>query len=173
MWWSPCQIYVAPSVQRCKVWPTPTTRVPCSNAAKTQNPLKFAGVPQTPEPISAVNGSKFTILWRNVEELLLLPCFSDCRYICVDTTRQSCAMVPRWRIYGDLFCFLYFQTATCSTCQTCILNLPYGHTMRGSMVDMRCATAEIRRAKKERRRRNNRTKISWPALLHRAAIKKE
>ena len=27
---------------------TPTTRVPCSNAAKTQNPLKLAGVPQTP-----------------------------------------------------------------------------------------------------------------------------
>ena len=32
------------------------TRVPCSNAAKTQNPLKFAGAPQTPEPISAVSG---------------------------------------------------------------------------------------------------------------------
>ena len=28
-------------------WVTPTTRVPCSNAAKTRNPLKFAGVPQT------------------------------------------------------------------------------------------------------------------------------
>ena len=41
---------------------TPTTRVPCSNSAKTRNPLKFAGVPQTPEPISAVSGPKFTIL---------------------------------------------------------------------------------------------------------------
>jgi len=29
------------------------TRLPCSNAAKTRNPLKFAGVPQTPEPITA------------------------------------------------------------------------------------------------------------------------
>ena len=28
-----------------KLWLTPTTRVPCSNAAKTRNPLKFAGVP--------------------------------------------------------------------------------------------------------------------------------
>ena len=28
------------------VWLTPTTRVPCSNAAKTRNPMKFAGVPQ-------------------------------------------------------------------------------------------------------------------------------
>jgi len=31
-------------------------------AAKTRKPLKFAGVPQTPEPISAVNGPKFAIL---------------------------------------------------------------------------------------------------------------
>jgi len=52
----------APSVQRRKVWLTPTIRVPCSNAAKTRNPLKFAGMPQTPEPISAVSGPKFTIL---------------------------------------------------------------------------------------------------------------
>jgi len=31
------------------------TRVPCSNAAKTRNPLKFAGVPQTNETISAAS----------------------------------------------------------------------------------------------------------------------
>jgi len=36
--------------------------MPRSNAAKTLNPLKLAGVPQTPEPISAVSGPKFTIL---------------------------------------------------------------------------------------------------------------
>ena len=35
--------------------------MPCSNAAKTQNPLKFVRMPQTPEPISAVSGPKFTI----------------------------------------------------------------------------------------------------------------
>ena len=27
------------------VWLTPTTRVPCTNAAKTRNPLKLPGVP--------------------------------------------------------------------------------------------------------------------------------
>jgi len=31
------------------------TRVPCSNATKTRNPLKFAGVPQTRQQISAVS----------------------------------------------------------------------------------------------------------------------
>ena len=34
-----------PSVQRRKVWLTPTTRVSCSNTAKTRNQLKFAGLP--------------------------------------------------------------------------------------------------------------------------------
>ena len=52
-------------------WLMPTTRVPCSNAAKTRNPLKFVGVPQTPEPISAASGPKFTIVWGHVEEILL------------------------------------------------------------------------------------------------------
>ena len=82
------------------VWLTPTTKVPCSNAAKTQNPLKFVGVPQTPEPISAVSGPKFTILSGHVEEILLLneffPIVDTCLN-CEDIARQSCAMVPRWR----------------------------------------------------------------------------
>jgi len=38
------------------------TRVSCSNAPKTRNPLKLAGVPQTPEPISAGSGPKFAVL---------------------------------------------------------------------------------------------------------------
>jgi len=49
-------------VQRRKVWLTPTTTVPCSNAAKTRNPLKLDGVPQTNERISAASGPEFTIL---------------------------------------------------------------------------------------------------------------
>ena len=52
-----------------------STRVPCSNTAKTQNPLKFAGVPQTNETILAASGPKFTILWGHVEEILLLKSF--------------------------------------------------------------------------------------------------
>ena len=64
------------------VWLTPTTRVPCSNAAKTPNPLKLSGVPQTNETIPAASGLKFTILWRHLEEILLFNIFfSDCRYV--------------------------------------------------------------------------------------------
>ena len=46
--------------------------MPCSNAAKTWKPLKVAGVPQTPENISAASRPKFTILCGHVEEILLL-----------------------------------------------------------------------------------------------------
>jgi len=61
---------------------TPTTRVPCSNAAKTRNPLKLRGVPQTKETISSANGPKFTILWGHIGDILLLnKFFSDCRYM--------------------------------------------------------------------------------------------
>ena len=64
------------------VWLMPTTRVPCSNAAKTRNPLKLPGVPQTNETISAASGPKFTILWGRAGEILLLnKFFSDCRYM--------------------------------------------------------------------------------------------
>jgi len=51
--------------------------VPCSNAAKTQNQLKFAGVPQTNETISAASGPKFTILWGHAG----VKFFSNCRYM--------------------------------------------------------------------------------------------
>ena len=36
--------------------------MPCSNAAKTRKPLKFAGAPQTRQSVSAVSEPKFTIL---------------------------------------------------------------------------------------------------------------
>jgi len=59
-----------------------TNGVPCSNAAKTRKPLKFAGVPQTTGSTSAASRPKFTILWGHVEEILLLyKFFPDCRYV--------------------------------------------------------------------------------------------
>ena len=43
--------------------------IPCSNAAKTQNPLKFEGVPQTCQQILAASGLKFTILRGHVGDI--------------------------------------------------------------------------------------------------------
>jgi len=48
------------------------------------NPLKFAGVLQTTEPISAISGPKFAILWGYVEVLLFNKFFP------IVDTRLSC-----------------------------------------------------------------------------------
>ena len=58
----PAECRWRPLFNAANFWLTPTTRVPCSNAAKTRNLLKFAGVPQSRQQISAVSGPKFTIL---------------------------------------------------------------------------------------------------------------
>ena len=102
-----------------------TLVVPCSNAAKTRNSLKFAGVPHTTGLISAASGPKFTILWRHVEDILLLSkFFPDCRYV-PSLRRYSPTKLcdgAQMAIFGDFFCVLYFQRAACSRFQTCILN---------------------------------------------------
>ena len=78
----PNVVAALPNIGGAAVWLTPTTRVPCSNAAMMQNPLKLPVVPLTNETISAANGPKFTILWGHVGEILLLNnFFSDCRYV--------------------------------------------------------------------------------------------
>jgi len=76
----------------------------CSNAAKNRNPLKFVGVPQTNELISAASGPKFTILYGHVGKILLLNNFFpivDTCLNCEDIARQSCAMVRRWRCFAS------------------------------------------------------------------------
>ena len=73
--WANAQRDGRPAEYRCRpllnatVRLTPTTRVPCSNADKTRNPLKLAGVPQTNETISAASGPKFNILWGYVGDI--------------------------------------------------------------------------------------------------------
>jgi len=134
------------------VWLTPSTRVPCSNAAKTQNPLKLPEVPQTNETISAVSGPKFTILWGYVEEILLLSKFFRLSIHAL-VAKIYPDKVVGWCPDGDFwrrFWVLHLQRAAYSTFQTCILNSHYGHTMCQSIVDIQPAAAEIRRGKKDR-----------------------
>jgi len=96
---------MAPSVQRRKVWLTPTTRAPCSNAAKTRNPLKFAGVPQTRQHISAVSRPKFHHhIIRHIRRYCCLTRFFPIVDTCLsseDIARQSGAMVPKWRFFAS------------------------------------------------------------------------
>jgi len=152
---------VAPSVQRRKVWLTPTTRMPCTNAAKMRNPLKLGGVPKLPDrsqPLAGRSEPYCEDMWRRYCCLTSFFPIVDTCYNCEDIARQNCGMVPRWRFLAS-FCILYFQQAACSKFQTCVLNSHSGHTMCGSMADIQCVTAEIRRGKEKRRRTNDRMKI--------------
>jgi len=139
--------------QRRKVWLTPNTGVPCSNAAKTRNPLKFAGVPQTTGWISAANGPKFTILWGHVEEILLLnKFFSDCRYMpCEDIARQSCGMVPRWRFLATFLgpTFAASRVQHLSDMHSKFALGPHHVSKYG--IDIQPVAAEISRGKKRKR----------------------
>jgi len=62
-------------------------RPPVSNIAgvmkpRRQNQLKFAGVPQTGKPISAISEPKFAILRKHLEEILVFnKFFSNCQYM--------------------------------------------------------------------------------------------
>ena len=80
---------------RRKVWLTPTTRMPCSNAAKTTNQLKFAGVPQTNERISAASRPKSTILWGHLEEILLLNTFFPIVDMCLIVADYNTLPIPQ------------------------------------------------------------------------------
>ena len=115
--WANAQRHGRPAEYRCRlalcstpqVWLTATTRVLCNNAAKTRNPLKLAGVPQTNEMISAASRLKFTIMWRRYCCLTsFFPIVDTCLSF-EDVARQSCAMVSRWRIFGDFFTSCIFS----------------------------------------------------------------
>jgi len=121
-------IYSVPAQETAKhcakfAWP-PVSDV-CSNEGKTRNPLKFAGVPQTPEQIWVTSGPKFTILWGHMEEILLLnKLFRLLIHAFVAKIQPD--KVVWWCAGGDFlrpFCILHFQRAACSTFQNCILNL--------------------------------------------------
>jgi len=146
--------------------------MPCSNAAKTRNPLKFAGVPQTTGWISAVSKPKFTILWGHVENISVLNKFFpivDTCLSCEDIARQSCAIVRRWRFLAT---FLRPAFPASRVQQVSDLHLKFA--LRSHHV-WKYGRHPIygrwdRRGKKEEEERNHRAKIYWSALLHRATI---
>jgi len=119
-WWPPAQYRWRP-LQRRKVWLTPTTRVPCSNASKTRNSLNLQGCAKLPNwslPLIGRSSTYYEDMWGRYCCLTgFFPIVDTC-FSSEDSAWQSCTMVPRLRF----FCVLYFQRAACSTFQTCIRN---------------------------------------------------
>jgi len=82
---------------------------------------------------------------------------------CKDIARQSCAMVPRWQIFGDCW-VLHFEPAACSRFQTCILNSHYGHTVCRSTVDIQSTTSKVRWGKNQEKKKKEET--WWKYNVH-------
>ena len=159
---------MVPSSQRRKVWLTPNTGVPCSNAPKTRKPLKFAGCPKlTKRDISrywaevhhivgTCGGAKYCCLTS------FFPIVDAC-LSCEDIARRSCAMLPRRPIFGDFFvpAFPASRVQHISDLHSKFAFRTNCHTMCRGMVDIQSATAEIGEEKRRRRRkkRNHGTKI--------------
>jgi len=86
------------------VWLTSTSRVPCSNAAKTRNPLKFAGVPKLTnrfQPLVGRSSPYCKDMWGRYCCLTSFFPIVDTCLSCKDVARQSCAMVCRWRFFAS------------------------------------------------------------------------
>jgi len=110
-------------------------------------------------------------MWRRYRCLTSFFPIVDTCLTCEDIARQSCGMVPRWRLFGDFLPAVF----SASRAQY-VSDLHYKITLRPhhmcrSIVDIQYATAEIRRGKKIEETTG--WKYIWPVLLHRAAINYE
>jgi len=96
---------MAPSVQHRKVWLTPTTRVLCSSATKMQNLFKnFQGclkLANRSQPLVGQNSPYCEdMCGRHCCLRSFFPIVDTCLR-CKDIAQWSCAMVPRWRLFGS------------------------------------------------------------------------
>ena len=108
----PAEYIGGASVQRRKVWLTPTTRVLCSNKAKMRKPLQFAGCPKLPNQSQPSLGRSLPYcehVWRRYCCLTIFFQIVDTCVSCEDIAQQSCAIVPRWQIFGDFFASCIFS----------------------------------------------------------------
>ena len=151
---------MAPSVQRRKLWLTPTARCRAVTLPRHETHWNLQGCPKLTkrsQPLVGRSSPYCKDMWGRYCCLTSFFPIVDTCLNCEDTAQQSCAMVPKSRF----FCVLYFQRAAFRTFQTCILNSHWGHTMCGSMVDIQYPAAEIRRWNKKDRKieKNYRMKI--------------
>jgi len=93
-----------------ELWLTPTTRVPCSNAAKMWNPLELAGCPKlanASQPLVGRSSPYCTDMWRRYCCLTIFFRIVNVCLSCEDIARQSCVMVRRWRFFASFLCHVF------------------------------------------------------------------
>jgi len=86
----------------------------CSNEAKTRNPLKFVGVlrtrqPSLAQPIVDRSSPYYEDMWRRYCCLTICFPIVDTYLTSEDIAGRRCAMVRRWRIFGEFFASCIFS----------------------------------------------------------------
>jgi len=102
-WWSPCWRQVAPSVQRRKVWLTPSTRCRAVTLPRRETRWNLQGclkLPDGSQPLVGRSSLYCGDMWRTYRCLTSFFQIVDTCLSCEDIARQSCAMVPRWRFFA-------------------------------------------------------------------------
>ena len=87
-------------------WP-PLNNVAPPTKPRCETPLNFARVPQTPEPISAASGPKFTILWDMWRRYCCLTSFFSGLSIHALVAKIQPDKVVQWCPGSDFLCFLH------------------------------------------------------------------
>jgi len=106
-WWSPCRIYVAPSVRRRKVWLTPTTRCCAVTLPTRETSWNLQGYPKLvnrSQPLVGWSSPYCGDMWRTY--CCLTSFFSDCRYV-PQLRRYSPTKLcdgAQMAIFGDFLC---------------------------------------------------------------------
>ena len=121
----------------------------------TNNLNIIVTVPETPGPISAVSGPKFAILWDVWTTYCRLTSFFpivDTCFSCEDIARQSCTMVRKWRFFASFLrpVFSASRLQHISGIHSKFALRPH-HVWKYGRHPI--SPAEIRRGKKEGRRR--------------------
>jgi len=98
-WWSPCRTQVAPSVQRRKVWLTPTSRCRAVMLPRRKTRWNLQGCLKLPDGSQPLVGRRSPYcgnMWKTYRcSTNFFPIVDTC-LSCQDIARQTCAMVPRW-----------------------------------------------------------------------------
>ena len=95
------------SVQRRKVWLTPTTRCRAVTLPRRETRRNLQGCPKLPDrsqPLVGRSSLYYEDMWRTYCCLTSFFPIVDTRLSCEDIARQSGAMVPRWRFLATFLC---------------------------------------------------------------------
>jgi len=106
-WWSPCRTQVAPSVQRCTVWLTPTTRCRAVSLPRRETRWNLQGclkLPARSQPLVGRSSPYYGDVWRTYCCLTSFFPIVDTCLSCEDIARQSCVMVLRWQFLTTFLC---------------------------------------------------------------------